>query len=270
MQVRHRKGYWALTKAEMAGSLRVAAAPVPTAVTQALGSISEPRHGRFIRSWIGVGRGENGKTRVTFVWEPLPPVPGLTRTPPSGVELQAAAGSRSYFKGVVKHEPAAPPPAAGGAPAGDRAGSAAAPPRPPATVTFDAEPGPLQLRLAVQGEQGETLDTEIRDVKVPDLTAAQVGLSTPAVFRSGNAREYQALAADPAPVPTASREFRRTERLLVRFDAYAPGTEVPVITARVLNRAGNPMVDLPVRAPVSPGGFYQLDLPLAGFAAGET
>ena len=77
VQVRSRKGYWALTKAEMAGSLKAAAAPVPTAVTQALGSISEPRRGRFIRSWIGVGRGENGKTRVTFVWEPLPPVPGV-------------------------------------------------------------------------------------------------------------------------------------------------------------------------------------------------
>ncbi len=269
VQLRSRKGYWALTKTEMAGSLKAAAAPVPTAVTQALGSISEPRRGRFIRSWIGVGRGENGKTRVTFVWEPLPPVPGVTRTPPSGVELQAAGGGKSYFKGVVKNEVAVSAPAAGGAPARDGDGAAPAGARPPATVTFDADPGPLQLRLAVQGEQGETLDTELRDVKVPDLTAAQVGLSTPAVFRSGSARDYQALTANPAPVPTASREFRRTERLLVRFDAYAPGTEVPVVTARVLNRAGNPMVDLPVRAPLNPGSFYQLDLPLAGFAAGE-
>ena len=107
-------------------------------------------------------------------------------------------------------------------------------------MTFDADPGPLQLRLAVQGERGETLDTEIRDVKVPDLTAAQVGLSTPAVFRSGNAREFQALTANPAPVPTASREFRRTERLLVRFDAYAPGTEVPVVTAQGAQSRGQP------------------------------
>jgi hypothetical protein len=96
-----------------------------------------------------------------------------------------------------------------------------------------------------------------------------VGLSTPAVYRSGSAREFQALTADPSPVPTASREFRRTERLLVRFDAYAPGTEVPAVTARVLNRAGNAMAELPVAAPQAPGGFYQLDLPLAGFAAGE-
>jgi hypothetical protein len=136
-------------------------------------------------------------------------------------------------------------------------------------VTFDADPGPLQLRIAVTGEKGETLDTDMRDVKVPDLTGVQIALSTPSVYRSANAREFQALAANPSPVPTASREFRRTERLIVRFDAYAPGTDVPVVSARVLNRAGNGMADLPVRAPQAPGTFYQLDLPLAGFAAGE-
>jgi hypothetical protein len=136
-------------------------------------------------------------------------------------------------------------------------------------VTFDADPGQMQLRMAVQGAGGETLDTDVRDFKVPDLTAVQVALSTPAVFRSANAREFQALAANPSPVPTASREFRRTERLLVRFEAYAPGTEVPIVTARVLNRAGNGMADVQVRAPEAPSTYYQLDLPLAGFAAGE-
>jgi VWFA-related protein len=260
-QVRSRKGYWALTKAEMAESTKAAPAPVPTPVTKALGSISEPRRGRYIRSWIGVGRGENGKTRVTFVWEPLPPVPGVERTPPSGVVVQASGPQRAYFNGLVRND--------GGPASAGSDGAAAAQPRPPACVTFDADPGALQLRLAVQGERGETLDTEVRELKVPDLTGAQVGLSTPAVFRSANAREFQALSANPAPVPTASREFRRTERLLVRFDAYGPGTEVPAVTGRVLNRAGNAMVDLPVRAPLSPGSFHQIDLPLAGFAAGE-
>jgi hypothetical protein len=136
-------------------------------------------------------------------------------------------------------------------------------------VSFDADPGTLQLRIAVAGEKGETLDTDVRDIRIPDLTAVQIALSTPTVYRSATAREFQALAANPSPVPTASRDFRRTERLLVRFDAYAPGAEIPIVTARVLNRAGTGMADLQVRAPVSPSTFYQLDLPLAGFAAGE-
>jgi VWFA-related protein len=267
VQLRSRKGYWALTKTEMAASLKAPPPPVPAAVTKALGSISEPRRGRYIRSWIGVGRGENGKTRVTFVWEPLPPVPGVVRTPPQEVVVQALGPRGAYFNGAVRSDGA--PGAAAPADGGGTDGAAAVQARPPASVTFDADPGTLQLRLAVQGERGETLDTDVRDLKVPDLTAAQVGLSTPAVFRSGNAREFQALSANPSPVPTPSREFRRTERLLVRFDAYGPGTEVPTVTARVLNRAGNPMVDVAVRAPQSPGSFYQVDLPLAGFAAGE-
>ena len=250
VQVRARKGYWALTKEELARSFAPPRPSVPTAVSKALGSISEPRRGRYIRSWVGIGRGENGKTRVTFVWEPLPPVPGLDHVQPATVSIQASAGNRAYFEGPVKND------------------GAAAPVAPPARVSFD-DPGMLQLRIAVAGETGETLDTDVRDIRIPDLTGVQIALSTPTVFRSATAREFLALASNPSPVPTASRDFRRTERLLVRFEAYAPGSETPVVTARVLNRAGNGMADLPVRPPASPSTFYQLDLPLAGFAAGE-
>jgi VWFA-related protein len=269
VQIRARKGYWALTKEELARSLAPPRPPIPTAVSKALGSISEPRRGRYIRSWVGIGRGESGKTRVTFVWEPLPPVPGMDRSQAATVLIQASAGARAYFQGPVKNDdvpaaPTAPPARKDGVD-----GAALAAPRAPAGVSFDADPGMLQLRIAVSGEKGETLDTDVRDIRIPDLTAVQIALSTPTVFRSATAREFQALAANPSPVPTAGREFRRTERLLVRFDAYAPGSEIPIVTARVLNRAGNGMADLQVRPPVSPATFYQLDLPLAGFAAGE-
>jgi VWFA-related protein len=270
VQLRTRRGYWALTKEEMARSLTPPRPPVPAAVMQALGSIAEPRRGRYIRSWIGTGRGENGKTRVTFVWEPLPPVPGLERSQAAAVTLQATSGDHAYYRGPVSNAgdeavPAAP--AAAGR--GGTEGSPPAAPRGPASVTFDADPGPLQLRVAVAGEKGETLDADVRDLKVPDLTRVEVILSTPTVFRSANAREFRALVASPSPVPTASREFRRAERLLVRFEVYAPGAEVPVVTARVLNRVGSGMADLTVGAPQAPSAFYQLDLPLAGFAAGE-
>ena len=46
----------------------------PPAVTAALERTS-PRPRRvheLIRTWVGTSRGENGKTRVTFVWEPTP------------------------------------------------------------------------------------------------------------------------------------------------------------------------------------------------------
>ncbi len=265
VQVRARRGYWALTKEEMARALAPPPPAVPASVNKALGSIAEPRQGRYIREWIGTGKGEGGRTRVTFVWDPLPPVPGLERGRRLGVVLQAERGTRVFYSGPVGDPP----------PAGEAAASSpAAPDQPmpapaPASVTFEAEPGPIRVRITVKGEGGETLDRELRDLAVPDLTQVRVALSTPAVYRTANAREFQALMASASPVPTPAREFRRTERLVVRFEVYAPGTEAPAVSARVLNRMGKGMADLPVKAPQPPSRFYQLDLPLAGFATGE-
>jgi hypothetical protein len=73
--------------------------------------------------------------------------------------------------------------------------------------------------------------------------------------------------ADPAAPPTADRNFSRTERVFVRVDAYAPGSSKPVVTARLLNRDGTAMSDVPVR--MSDTGTAELDLALAAFAAGD-
>ena len=54
--------------------------PVPAGVTAALSSVvntSSASKSRVIRTWLGTSKGENGKTRVTFVWEPMPRAPGL-------------------------------------------------------------------------------------------------------------------------------------------------------------------------------------------------
>src|SRR5215831_13235300 len=79
VQVRARKGYWALTPEEKTLSTQAPKAPIPAAVTTALANVastSAASRSRSIRTWIGTSRGENGKTRVTLVWEPLPRRPG--------------------------------------------------------------------------------------------------------------------------------------------------------------------------------------------------
>ena len=136
VQVRARKGYWALTRRGGQGVDGAAQRrPPPPAVTKALGSIAEPRRARFIRSWIGTARGENGKTRVTFVWEPLPPVPGQDRNQATGVSLIATgAGRRQALlprsvpaaDGGGGSSPAAPASAASARDAGSGAGAVAA------------------------------------------------------------------------------------------------------------------------------------------------
>ena len=104
---------------------------------------------------------------------------------------------------------------------------------------------------------------------MPDLTAPQAAISTPRVFRARTVREFQTLAADAAAAPIASREFSRTERLLIRFDAYAAGTEQVQPTAVLLNRAGQKMSDVPVDAPRRPAARIRSILSLASIPAGE-
>jgi hypothetical protein len=89
------------------------------------------------------------------------------------------------------------------------------------------------------------------------------------VFRASNAREFREIAGNPDAVPTPTRDFLRTERLLVRVDVYSPGNAVPTVTARLLNREGNPMAEVAVRAPTASGSSYEIDLPLSGLAKGE-
>ena len=115
---------------------------------------------------------------------------------------------------------------------------------------------------------GGTLDSEIRDITVPDFTAPQVALSTPRVYRARTAREFQTMAADAAAIPVPSREFSRTERLLIRFDSYGPGSENPTVTAVLMNRAGQKMSDIQI-APAAAGAMHQIDLGLSSFPSGE-
>ncbi len=67
-------------------------------------------------------------------------------------------------------------------------------------------------------------------------------------------------------MPVIEREFRRTDRLLVRVGAQS-GTATPALTARMLNREGGQMSVLPVTA--GPGGLSQVDVSLAALPPGD-
>lgn len=261
LQVRARKGYWAYT-AEAAAKATTPPKPGPAPdVERALATLAElaqPPRSRVARTWIGLARGAGGLTRVEFVWEPIPPRPGEPRDPsgdPARVWLIATgAAAEPYFRGAVQHLPASLP--------------AAPAPRRGAAVTFEVPPGPLQLRLSVENEGGRLLDSERRELVVPDFTGPDVQLSTPRLLRALTPREFQAIQTDLGAVPTAAREFSRRERVLVRFDAYAPGDTPPTVAARLLNRRGETMLDLAV-ASAGSGATFQTEVPVASLPAGE-
>ncbi len=266
LQVRARKGYWAFTAEEAASATAPPKPRPPAAVETALGTVEAKRPDAFVATWIGTTRGEGGKTAITFVWEPLPPVHGLTRQEPERVSLMATdPDGYPYFRGKVP-ETGADQDATKATPAPGQPVQIA---RAPSRVTFEAAPGKMEVRMAIENAAGQVIDTGLQQIVVPDLTEPKVALSTPLVIRARTAREFQAITRDPDPVPVAIREFRRTDRLLIRFRAFGPGSTAPATSVRLLNRGGQPMTDLPVQAPATPDGYCQVDLPLAGLASGE-
>ena len=82
LDVRARKGYWALTAEDIVRA-NTPTVETPKPVQNALASISTSvQAGKYVRTWLGTSRGEQGKTRVTLIWEPLPQPPGLRRDQP--------------------------------------------------------------------------------------------------------------------------------------------------------------------------------------------
>lgn len=243
LQVRARKGYWAYTAEDVARATAPPRAGPPPAVTRALATLAPLANHRFVRTWIGTARGASGRSTVSVLWEPLPAAAGVRRDEARGVRVLAtsAAGDIVYRGRLPIDAPAA---------------------------AFDAAPGTIELRLSVEGDAG-TLDTETRQVVVPDWSAPEVRLSTPRVWVARSALEFQAMASNGAPAPTAARDFRRTDRLLVRFEASAPAQASPSVSARLLNQQGQAMSDVGVTPAPSGGQAYQVELPLSNLAAGQ-
>jgi VWFA-related protein len=267
LNVRARRGFWA---ARPEDAIRVAnptpdvAKPVQTALASIATSVQA---GKYVRTWIGSERGESGNTRVTLVWEPLPFPPGDRREPAGRVTLLAAtAAGNVVYRGRAPERPIV-----AAVTTGSLGTSAASTPpsTPPQRLTFDAPPGKVELRITVEGATGGTLDQEIRDIEVPDFTSPQVTMSTPRLYRARTLPELRTITADPNAVPAAGRDFSRSDRVLIRFTTYGPGTERPEATAVLLNRGGTKISDVPITASAAAGATHEITLGLNTIPAGE-
>jgi VWFA-related protein len=245
--LRLRNGYWAAASEE---NLRAY-----LAVPRRSPPPEPPRRiSTLIRPWFGVSRGTEGRTRVTFVWEPTSRVPGARTKSPSAsrvlLKAFAADGTSLYDGTVLPSGPLRPDSAAD------------------ARAVFDVPPGTVRLRMSIEDQAAQPIDTDVRDLTVRDLSGPVV-LGTAAFMRARTALDYRALESDPNAVPVASREFSRTERLMIRVPAYAPSGAPLSVSARLLNRGGQAIRELPVQTAAAVGAPNQIDLLLASLATGQ-
>lgn len=254
VDVRARKGYWAFTAED---AERASAPPKPSAprdVTTALEDLAgvvEPSTRSPVVLWMGAARGADGggKASVMFAWEPSPGRPDPTEVVERvNVTINSVYGDL-LFKGTVAKDPQAA--------------------RPGGTVSFLAPPGEVRARVVAENAKGMRLETAETSLVVPDFSTPGPTISTPVVFRGRTARDLQVIKTAATPVPAASRVFSRTERLLVRFDAYGPAGTAPTVTMRILNRNGDSLAALPAPAAAAAPTNFQGEVGLGPLQPGD-
>jgi VWFA-related protein len=252
VEVRHRRGYWALTAEDVA---RVAAPVRPSSppdVSEALGSLrstADASRARMVSTWMGALRGSGERARVTFVWEARPGSSAPAEVVDRVSIVATTLSGESVFSGTIARGD------------GGRAGG---------QVSFDAPPGPLRVRVTPEDARGARLDADDASLDVPDFTAVAAGLTTPFLYRGRTARDLQLIRQAEAPVPVVTPVFSRAERVLVRFGAYGPGNTRPDVRMRLLNQNGQQLAALPAPAErTDVPGVFEAELALGSFPPGE-
>jgi VWFA-related protein len=252
VDVHARKGYWAYTEDE----LRKAAEPPkpgpPEEVADALDTLVaavEPTNRRPVAVWFGAVRTEEERPLVTFVWESTPGTPDTPADQVARVGVTAtAADGEVVFKGTVDRNPEAV--------------------RPSGRVSFPAPSGPIRLRVVPENARGQKIDSEDVSELVPDFTGVGPTITSPQVFRARTARDIAQLRGSTNGMPVAARQFSRTERLFLRFDAYGAAATAPRVSMRLLNPRGEPLATLP-DPPAPTGNTYEAEVSLASLPPGD-
>lgn len=241
IDVHARRGYWAPEGAavELARKEVAAAGAVPADVTGALTVLTAARDDRLFDVWAGAARGAGGQSTVTVAWSPRGAAGRGDPARPVSVTVKGAGGDRTF----------------------DARLDAGA-------LSFPSPPGTVQLQVAVHDGAGNILDEDHRSFSVPDLSKADLAISTPVLLRARTVPAARALAEGTPATPFAGREFGRTDRVFVRFSVYGGSAPEAEVSARLTNKAGAALLELKV-ARMADAGSYQIELPLTSIARGD-
>jgi VWFA-related protein len=246
-RVRARSGYWALLPSE----LRTTRPTLPPLMT-----MRALKRSPFIDSWFGLTVEPDGRRRVIFTWTPAP-APASSRSKRGGrpdvVALKVTTPTGTVlFEGEVG-------PARPGSTSSLR----------PDSAVFQTMPGRLQFDLSILQADGTRLDVGAQDFDVPDVRGVNPVILPLQIFRAASAREFRDISGDADAAPLPGREFRRTERILLRVPTFEPGGKAVQVSAKLINRVGTVLVDLAPMSEEAGRTLTQFDLPLARFAPGE-
>ena len=243
--VRARSGYWAPLPFELRAALRPS--PLPILPMRAV------RRSPLIESWFGSTVEPDGRRRAIFTWSPAPVAPAARKVVrPEIVALKVSTpAGKLLFEGDLSPVRAGSP----GAPHPDRA-------------VFDAPGGRLQFDFTVLAADGSKLDTAAQDFDLPDVRSGPPVILPPQLFRAASAREFRELSSNAQAAPLPSREFRRTDHLLMRVPAIDPAGASVEVSVKLINRVGATVINL-TPSNERPAGSSQFDLRLARFAPGE-
>jgi hypothetical protein len=239
LEVRARAGYWAPLAADVErAKAAIAAAELPPAVAEAFSTLTPLDAPHVVEIWAGTAPAADGLSTVTLAWTPRAADP---ERQPDALTVTATATSAegTVFEGPV-----------------ERGGT-----------RFEAPPGAVSLAFTVHNRAGDAIDRHTRVLPMPDPADAGLIVTTPAVCRAGNPLELRALAGAAPPIH-AGRDFERTDRLLILFAVAGAASPDATVSARLLDRRGAALDDLPVDVDPARRG-YRIDLPLSTIARGE-
>ena len=242
-----RQGYFAPSSKELAAAAVASAKTLEPRVAGALDTLAERQPGnRPVDVWVGMSRGAEGRTRVVVAWDPVDP---------------ATSGRVGGFDVAVLTAPGVPmvpvpKPSASGAGAPARVAAA-----------FEVAPGPFSMKYTARADDQSAMDTWTQSLTAPDWGASALAISTPRFFLARSLPELRAIRASPDPPPSAVRQFRRSDRVLVAVECYTSKPDAaPVLQAHILTREGRELTELPV--PALENGAVRFELPVGSLGQG--
>src|SRR5262245_4361530 len=234
VRVTARRGYWAPPPVDLSASPKPAPDPL---LSTALAALVPLEKGRPVEMWVGSAPAQERQTEIQFAWEASP---RSTDSSLARLEIEPLAQGSGVSLGSPQTIPAAT-----------------------SVARFVLEPGPVSFRMTVRAPDGSEVDRWTDRVVVPNYSDDDVELGTPRVYRTRSLSESRRFDAGAESMPTVSRHFRRTDRLVIDVPWMAPKGELDV-SARLTSRDGTSLTTLPLAS--NDAGRARIVLPLVSLA----